>query len=93
MPVTRWIAASLLVGAAIGYGLHGGSLEPIASAQNNAAPPNAAAEPAAETARGRYRISAWSNQYGHGCYMVDSASGDVWTIESGQGPRRLQKAK
>jgi hypothetical protein len=36
---------------------------------------------------GRYEISAYGSPSGHGCYRVDTVTGNVWHIANGQPPK------
>lgn len=89
----RWTAAALLIGIGIGYAFQGGNVEPIASAQNNATTRDNPSGPAENSAIGRFQISAWGAAPGHGCYMVDTASGDLWLVRENRSPEHISKSR
>jgi hypothetical protein len=50
--------------------------------------PRAEAQAAAETQPGRYQVSAYAahsstGNFGHGCYIVDTTTGEVWHARAG----------
>lgn len=93
MSPPRWTAAALLAGIGIGYTLHGGYVEPIASAQNNATTRQNAPDAADNSAIGRFQISSWGAASGPGCYMVDTASGDLWLVRENRSPEHISKSR
>lgn len=87
MTPNRWTAAALLLGIAIGFALSGAGVVGIASGQNNVvAPAPVPAAAAAEPQVGRFRISAYGHSGGDGCYIVDSATGEMWRSQEGRKP-------
>lgn len=51
------------------------------------AAPVAAPTPAPPS--GRFQISAYGSPHGHGCYVVDTATGATWHFANGQPPEQL----
>jgi hypothetical protein len=40
----------------------------------------------------RYQIDAWNTNLGHGAYVLDTQSGEVWHISEAGRPKKLGKA-
>ena len=56
----------------------------------------ATAQPMQGPVAGRFQISAFAGQSGgsvfHGCYRVDTATGELWLLIPDQAPKRVQNA-
>ncbi|MBI3860963.1 MAG: hypothetical protein HY290_03620 [Planctomycetia bacterium] len=79
MKSSHWSIVLLLVGLAVGFAAGGAERQSVAQAQ---APGGTVSLPKQV---GRFQISAWGhgNQVGpgsRGCYIVDTASGELWHV-------------
>lgn len=79
MKSTYWSVALLFVGLVAGYLVGTGSGDRLANAQAPAAPGG-----------GRYQLSSWGSHGDHGCYILDTVSGEVWQV-TGYNPQRAKK--
>ncbi len=40
--------------------------------------------------QGRFQVSSWGNgRGGYGCYIIDTATGETWKIESSEKPAKI----
>jgi len=90
MKTNPWPALLLLLGLVFGYVVGGGNLERTARGQAATPGPVAATSPLPFP---RYMIQAWA--YGqhpngaHGCYVVDTATGELWHASMSNPPVKL----
>jgi hypothetical protein len=80
--------AGLIAGALISAAISGGHGVPRAMGQEQPRPPDAAP--------GRYQVSAWAHPGvtgiggpGHGAYILDTATGQLWVTRAEGGARKV----
>src|SRR5258707_14923183 len=90
MKTKLWPALFVLLGLAVGYFVEGGTIEKTARGQ--AAPPGPGL-PANLLPFPRFMIQAWAYgqhpQGAHGCYVVDTATGELWHASMSNPPVKL----